>query len=357
MIAGLETFAKVRALHDRTDHPGERAAAASRMEVLARSAGMTLEEALFSLDRRAPQTQNFWEDLYASPEQQAADAERLKKEAERRARVLSEVGSEDAVWRKTRSEISLGIACRGLLRSPTSENGPSDTLLGWNGGPFASLPILAREAVSRAYPLPLGVHEAWAELLGWEKLIDQRRAFCPVYSADVRVLARIAILEQLLDTLPSVTMQDLQARLGWMQYVLDHHSNRSIDEDQVCLTSLRSDIERLAVQSGHGVSPASTNAPEPNSATVQNGHGVSPARPNAAEPNPATVQNGQRGCYEQSTHPVHRTSAEKRREVADLLSVAGPKGRPLTDRQIARRIGVSPTTVGNVRRAVHGSVS
>lgn len=38
MTAGLETFAKVRALHDRTDNPGEKAAAAGRMKALARAA-------------------------------------------------------------------------------------------------------------------------------------------------------------------------------------------------------------------------------------------------------------------------------------------------------------------------------
>lgn len=46
MTAGLETFAKVRALHDRTDSPGERAAAAGRMDALARAVGMTTDEAM-----------------------------------------------------------------------------------------------------------------------------------------------------------------------------------------------------------------------------------------------------------------------------------------------------------------------
>lgn len=45
MTAGLKTFAKVRALHYRMDHPNERAAAAGRMEALAGAAGMTAAEA------------------------------------------------------------------------------------------------------------------------------------------------------------------------------------------------------------------------------------------------------------------------------------------------------------------------
>lgn len=51
MTVGLDTFAKVRALHDRTDNPGEKAAAAGRMEALARSAGMTVRQAKSKLDK------------------------------------------------------------------------------------------------------------------------------------------------------------------------------------------------------------------------------------------------------------------------------------------------------------------
>lgn len=53
MTTGLETFAKVRALHDRATSAGEREAAAGRMVQLARKAGMTVAEAVSKLD--APQ--------------------------------------------------------------------------------------------------------------------------------------------------------------------------------------------------------------------------------------------------------------------------------------------------------------
>ena len=54
MTAGLETFAKVRALHDRTINAGEKAAAAGRMKKLAQKAGMTVAEAVSKLDAPAP---------------------------------------------------------------------------------------------------------------------------------------------------------------------------------------------------------------------------------------------------------------------------------------------------------------
>ncbi len=58
------------------------------------------------------------------------------------------------------------------------------------------------EAVSRAYPLPTTVREAWAELAAWGKLADDRVAFFPDYEHGMRIRARIAVLEELLDTLP-----------------------------------------------------------------------------------------------------------------------------------------------------------
>jgi hypothetical protein len=48
------------------------------------------------------------------------------------------------------------------------------------------------------------------------------------------------------------------------------------------------------------------------------------------------------------------TTAEKRRRVAAILNAMDADGRLLTDREISRRVGVSPTTVGNVRRASAG---
>ncbi|MDP4027300.1 helix-turn-helix domain-containing protein [Methylobacterium sp. NEAU 140] len=48
--------------------------------------------------------------------------------------------------------------------------------------------------------------------------------------------------------------------------------------------------------------------------------------------------------YPPDGYPQRRTNADKRRDVLALLD------QGLADREIARRAGVSPTTVGTIRR-------
>lgn len=344
MTAGLETFAKVRALHDRTTSPGEKAAAAARMKTLARKAGLTVDQAVSRLDAPPATARSLFEGfegLFNSPEAHAARAERNQRHAERRTVALAEYGSEDAVWAETEQQIALEKACRPVVVRKPIINGEMDTLMGWTGGRIRDMPPEVREVVSHAYPLPATVHEAWAELAAWEKLADDRCAFFPGYELGVRVRARTAILEHLLDTLPAHGMRDLRARLNWMQHVLDLGFSRDIREDQACLDALRGDIERMgqrlreqdegAVQNGHqGTERSTATAPTPCSETAEN---------SAADP---SVQSG---------HPRRPTRAERHAAIRALL-VEGH-----TDREVARRLGISPTTVGAVRRqteAQHG---
>ncbi len=113
MADGLETFAKVRALHDRASTPGEKAAAASRMEALARSAGMTVAEAVSKLDTRKPKTRaeamvDAFNEIFNSPE---ARAQRAKVEADRLAKcreIMSRYDTEQAVFADTPREAALG---------------------------------------------------------------------------------------------------------------------------------------------------------------------------------------------------------------------------------------------------------
>lgn len=330
VTAGLETFAKVRALHDRTTSPGEKAAAAARMKTLARKAGLTVEQAVSRLDTPSPGLRNPFEGLFNSPEARAARAERDQRYAERRTVALAEYGSEDAVWAETEQQIALEKACRPVVVRKPIINGEMDTLMGWTGGRIRDMPPEVREAVSHAYPLPATVHEAWAELAAWEKLADDRCAFFPAYELGVRVRARTAILEHLLDTLPAHGMRDLRARLNWMQHVLDLGFSRDIREDQACLDALRGDIERMGERVRQQEAPP-----------VQNGH--HPDLDDGLKSQPVSpVQSG---------HPRRPTRAERHAAIRALL-VEGH-----TDREVARRLGISPTTVGAVRRqteAQHG---
>lgn len=50
--------------------------------------------------------------------------------------------------------------------------------------------------------------------------------------------------------------------------------------------------------------------------------------------------------------PLRRTNADKRRDVLAVLNAGNPGTAPLTDREIARRAGVSPQTAGNIRRTM-----
>ncbi|POR40221.1 hypothetical protein [Methylobacterium sp. V23] len=489
MVAGLETFAKVRALHERTDNPGEKAAAAGRMETLARKAGMTTVEAVSKLDgapsrpvpgvdwsafadvfwraeaatdaadgpeascqrrglpiydpdkvepwcnvaehcrqlewiipkahggrfltkeerarlkvltrhygsvknstagwiesvlarceaarqswrdrgragvrpdRKATESdiekvaelvaaakrreaskldepegqsaapRNPFEALFNTPEFRAQQAERQRRDAERRVAALAEYGSEDAVFAETEHERALEAACRPLIVRKPIIGGDMDTLLGWDfigGGDFRPE---VREAVAAAYDLPVRPREAWEEWQGWDRIYRDREAFFRDYGFPVWVEARRHVVEELLNEAPARSMNDLRARLSWIDYL------KSIDllghrpRDDALLATLRADIERMGTRI------------RDQAASVQNGQGDTSGP--VGSPNPGTsnrpVQSGQ----------PRRTNAEKRRDVLALLNLRGFQTAPLTDREIARRAGVSPQTVGNIRRRTH----
>ncbi|CAO4167536.1 hypothetical protein [Methylorubrum extorquens] len=347
-MSNLDTFAKVRALHDRTTNPGEKAAAASRMEALAHSAGMTVAEAVSNLDAPKPPPtapRNIFEDLFNTPEFRAQRAERQREYAERRTAALAEYGSEDAVWERSAREQALEAACRPVIVRKLIINGKMDTLQGWDGGRWGQLPPAAQAAVSSAYAPPASVREAWAEFRFWEKLADDRVAFFEHHDHDVRVRGRISFVEHLLDTMPARSMGDLRARLDWMQHLHDRGWNRGDPEDGELLTALRADIERMGARLW-----------EQDAAAVQYGQFQGPAQgadplhsPDRGRASPG-VQDGHPQGGSPRGYPSIRTNADKRRDVIALLNAEAPGIAPLTDREIARRAGVSPTTVGTIRR-------
>ncbi|KMO39067.1 hypothetical protein [Methylobacterium aquaticum] len=353
MTAGLETFAKVRALHDRASTPGEKAAAAGRMEALARSAGMTVAEAVSKLDGATvpPQPRSFFEDLFNSPEQKAWQAERDRERASRRAELLDVYGSQEAVFADTPREAAMRAACEPLITRRPITGGEIDTLDGWSGvfDGRSKLPDSVRDAVSGAWPLPRTVAEAWAEFDEAEALDTDRAVFFYEYSPEHWVEARRYVLEELLNTLPARSLNDLRARLSWF----DYHNAREIHpdpaEERVRLATLRADIERMGARirerDGNPTPPVEVSrSPDPASSPVQSGRPVDP--PDA----------GNQPCEEGASRPAYpsrRTNAEKRRAVLDLLrSNADDPGNAVSDREIARRAGVSPQTVGNIRRAL-----
>ncbi|SFU38643.1 Homeodomain-like domain-containing protein [Methylobacterium sp. 174MFSha1.1] len=342
MADGLETFAKVRALHDRASTPGEKAAAASRMEVLARSVGMTVAEAVFKLDTpnlktRAEAMVDAFNELFNSPE---ARAQRAKVEADRLAKcqeIMTRYDTEQAVFADTPREAALRAACAHIYE-PRHDFEGAYRLAGWD--PFDGrdkLPASVREAVCHGWPLPVTVAQAFAEFQEAERLEDDR---CAInggdYSSHSWVEARRYVLEELLDSLPARSMRDLRARLAWMQHVLDLGFSRPAEQDQACLNALRGDVDRM----GERIRAAE------HSPAIQTGHGerggLKPSRYVGGQEDrlkSQTVQTGHRPT----------TRAERRAAAAALIAEG------LSDREVARRLGISPTTVGTIRRSADSS--
>ncbi|WP_264051666.1 hypothetical protein [Methylobacterium flocculans] len=338
MTAGLETFAKVRALHDRTDSPGEKASAAGRMEALAEAAGMTVAEAVSKLDAPAPKPSSFFEDLFNTPEFRADRAEREAKRQTKAAALVEEYGSEDAVFADTPMEAALRSACEPLL-------GPGETwqarheIDGWGSHHGRStMPASVREAVSEAWPLPSTIAEAWAEYEASEKLIGDRYTVDTYCDPWVFVNARRYVVEELCNTLPARSLNDLRARISWMEFWANGEIEQTPDEHRTNLATLRADIERMGARL------------KEEAASVQNGQGADRDQSKSGSTSP--VQNGRPEGMAEITIPLRRTNAEKRRDVLALLNAGIPGISALTDREIARRAGVSPQTVGNIRRSL-----
>lgn len=327
MVAGLETFAKVRALHDRTDNPGERAAAASRMEALARSAGMTVAEAVSKLDTPPPTTRGGAADFFDTPFFREAMARREQERSGRWNAALREYGSEEAVFASGPWEQALEDACERFVVRKETTGWRIGSLWGWDAFSFEDPAQEIVDAVETAYPMPMNVRQAWAEFMFWDKLGRDREARGSGWGdPSPPVAVRSRLVERLLDTMPAETLNDLRARLSWMDWRNDLETAPDPKEERARLATLRADVERMgarireqedAVQNGHRCKPAP-------------GFYEQPAKPSAP------VQSGQ----------SRRTNADKRRAVLDLL------GQGLADREIARRVGVSPQTVGNVRRSL-----
>ena len=296
-----EKLRKLRALMQGGKTEGERRAAKGKAEALAARAGLSLGAALSKLDAPAQaQPGNFFagfEDWMEEkePGYKARTAQRrAQREAERLARcqeLLARYGSEEAVFAPTAMEECLRVALDPLREG-------RDGLKGWiTGEPTPAI----WEALRKAAPLPDTLQGIWAEHAAWERLADDRTAFEPDHSLPCHIRARQAALEWHMDRTPAPTVAGMRARLDWLAHLNDRAFQRDIREDEALIATLRADFEAMA---------AGMPAPQ--------GEAQRPAQRRAA--------------------------------VLDLLSTAPG----LSDREIARRIGCSPQTVGNLRRRAAG---
>lgn len=324
MTAGLETFAKVRALHAQATTPGEKAAAAGRMEALARTAGMTVDQAVSKLDAPpSPAAGGGFASFFDTPFFREQMAERDRERAERWREVLAEYGTEEAVFYPGEWEQAL-IEAAAPFRAADGYG-----LRGWDYITSRDDPAPEIvDAIAGAYPMPTTVREAWVEFMFWDKLGRDREArgtACGDHAPEVQF--RVVLVERLLDTMPVRGLADLRARMSWLEWLNDLGSPCQ-DKQRIRLAALRADIERMGAR-----------LRKQDTAHVQDGH-----KDHIARHTPAVVHSGQAEGDATTACSLRRTNADKRRDVLALF------GQGLSDREVARRAGVSPSTVGNIRR-------
>ena len=229
--------------------------------------------------------------------------------------LVTRYGSREAVLAPCSREKLLRMAVSRWARhaAPPHERWTA-SLDGWTvESPPRHMPAEIRRAVEAAYSLPTSVAGAIAELEYWEKRDGEIALLRPPASRgtdregapqlDLPALARATVIRRLVEHgLRARTVGDALARVEYWR----RRNGRGTWMEAAILEDLR-----------HLASKELAFAP-----------------PDQVEKPP--------------TH--FRTASERREEVIRLLSDAAIAALP--DREIARRVGVSPQTVGNLRRRV-----
>ena len=318
-------------------------------------------------------------------------------EADAQARhtaALLKYGSEDRALAPCLRERELHSAGALLI----VRGGGAPSLMRWTGGPARTLPPEVRREIGGAVRLPSDVAGTWAEHRHWQKRAEIHAAFRPDEEAPLWIKARVALLEERLDTLPARDRYDVLARLDWMALARDRGPIRGAEEDAACLAALRQDIEASAAPLPESVPEPETGAAgawgtleelaaaigltaiegahvEPLEYVLRRGYAAMGLPPSLAAEMcrrlaalrvedgpqdlapagaiveaPAQVKAAPPPDPAAASEPVQvgqppRTREEAREAVRALLA------EDLTDREIARRVGVSPSTVAAVRRA------
>jgi DNA-binding CsgD family transcriptional regulator len=236
-----------------------------------------------------------------------AQAQRAQEQAAARAAVIEKYGSQDAAVAPSVMEATVDAAMAPFVREEMRQfsNGrfPRKTLDGWSsyGDP---VPPHVGAAVRAALPLPTTLAEAKAETDAWH---ERERELGAIYGPDGDWLSLGCGLR--LQIVTALLYHDLRA------------------------TSLEDAIVRHRAIRGRGFVPNSEEA----DAMIADIEQL--ARMQAVTTNP--VQSGRLA-----------TATDRRSEVLRLLSNLDTVA--LSDREIGRRVGVSPQTVGNLRRRFEG---
>lgn len=322
-----EKFRKIYAHVERGVNQGERDNARRLAEKLATAAGMTFDEALKSINAsdQSQEDQGYddWRDVFR---QTAAEKdERRQKREQKRTAVLARYGTIFRVFEATEKERKLRRAV-----SPFSQFTPFRTPAGGKAQytskldkcwkieiELGDLSKRARRAIETAYPVPLTLADVLAELIEWDQLAYDRKVFTDQneWNLDMEVVGRVAILKDILRNKPASSWDDIQARFAWdahnwrQQWIWPEEYERDDDEFlkriQADISALRERYEGQPVQVG-----------QPKTGTTD------------------------------EIHRMSRSNADIRNSVLSMLDT-NPE---LSDREISRRVGVSPQTVNNWRR-------
>lgn len=319
----IEKFRKVWRLATDGATKGERVAAKSRAEAMAARAGMTLQQAVSSLDAKpSARPVNIFEGFDDWMEQKEPGwkakqsqerAARNSRDDQRRGEVLAQYGSEEALFRRTELEVALDAAIAPIAtwdfwtdhegadhRFAETLDGKKPKIGFWH---LDDITPSIHEAVTTGYPFPSDLEAALQEVKSWDRLRWDRGLFCGgEWNHYAEVECRIALLEAELNAgRPAASWDDVKARFNWKRYEFERQWLDPTERDDPFLDRLEADFATL------------------------------------------------RALYDRQAAPVqnrHRTNADKRADVLSMLA-SHPE---LSDREIARRVGVSPQTVNNHRR-------
>ncbi len=283
-----------------SNYSGEREAAENRALFLIDPFGYELDDVERLLQKNGqsiPETAS-----------QFADRVRRKREAPARAELIRKYGSRESVvaWQPLELRLRKAVASISTFGFGHRKEWV-ETLDGFGFFQASNLPQHVLELIASAHPLPATIGGAYEEAKYWRErdrelgLIFFDTINCQL---DLPAYARFRLVERLLtEKLQSNSLDEvlLRARYG----------NENFPGDELIEQAILRDIERLV-----------------------------------ANPPCEHFQTGRGGDDKHQHQPQSTTS--RRLEVEALL--ANRETAALSDREIARRVRVSPMTVGNARR-------
>ncbi|KDE21232.1 hypothetical protein AZ09_03820 [Acetobacter aceti 1023] len=360
----LDLLNKVWALAEQGTE-GERDAARHRAEALVKPHGYTLADVPDLLltegyldNEPTPSAGGFtFYDMSNPAHQRAyAEAERKKQAAWRMANrakideVLARYGSEEAVFAYTAEEKAYDAAIKPFHKK--GKAGQCDT---WDGEHFSAT-AKVRAALATVKPWPDNIPDAIAEYEYWEKLYDDRNIADSngqwnylTQGADFR---RWALGDLINKELEARNLSDVIVRLRFQE------ASQGVYDDSA---SILRDLERLhAAENSQRLKSTSGDIPPDRGSPVTSDGNVGDVENRATSEahnmgNPHVIDSPDMGNKTRpnsaSSPPSNLDTATKRRaEVERILQTAEGMRMPL--RAVAQMVGVSPTTVGNIKRRV-----